>query len=550
MIRLLVVGCLTLPLFAIGSCGKTPGSSDEPRDTGPGPDTSTDTSPDTDPVPRPPDFVVVSVDSETLAGQGYEIVTFELNPEAEDQYESLNNVEQPLDADGNPITYHPTFFVARPVGSNGESLTELFWFHGGTIADDRTFDETGEMPRGCVPGTQIGGFPKLMPMIMAAEEGWAMVLPRNDWCDYWTGLGPDDPVDPQRHFGYYHLNRILEFMATGSGGYMPSGKRYGWGTSAGGGAAMHIAYRHGALFEALVVDSSPSSMLHYHLADPDSVESFLGGAPYDKDGEPTSFLESYTQASSETLISDHNFRLPISMFWNSQDQLVSGFYPNSLSDALDTYYSPENVAWNVHDLNHKSPGAAYHTQSKTFSVPAGYVGFTAVSFLKGQQTRWLEAESGCSGVLKDVCTIGVVVRDGEDGVIGLEFFSGGAAMKSVGADGAGVLWAATLPSDLPRERPIRVVAVVQMDGVDSLADSTNLGRLSFQTESGEQSVVLTRSDFAPRDTPTTEEVLHQYRSTGIDIVIPAGEDTTLSWYSEGVGRTQLDAFIFIFDPEE
>ena len=537
MSRLLGITCLTLPLFVVSSCGKGTDGFDESVDT-------TGLTVDSGPAPSPADFVVVSVDSESLSEQGYEIVTFELNPEAEDQYEALNNTEPPLDADGDPITYHPTFFIARPVGSNGENLTELFWFHGGTIGDDRTFDETGEMPRGCTPGVQIRHLFQNMPVIMAAEQGWVMVLPRHDWCDYWTGLGPNDPVDPQRHFGAYHFNRMLDFLATGSAGYMPSGKRYGWGGSAGGSAAIHIAHSHDPFFEALIVDSAPSSMLRYYVEDPNSMEAVFGGPPFDQDGNPTPFLEGYTQTSSETLISNYNFRLPISLFWNSQDKSVANSHPVSLLGALNTYYSPEKVAWATHDFNHKSPGPAYHGQLKTFSVHGGYKGVAAVSFLKGKHVRWLEAEAGCKGELEDVCTTGGVVRHEEDGESGLELFSNGAAREG---SAAGVLWSDTLPSNLPRDQPIHVMAVVSMRGIDSLADSTKIGRLSFQTESGEDNTFLTRSDFASQDNPTTKEAFHQYGSTGIDIVIPAGEETTLSWYSEGAGKTLLDALVFTFD---
>jgi len=504
--------------------------------------------------PGPADFVPVNHDATTYAEQGYEVVTFELNPEAHSQYASLDNKESNLDTAGNEVFYRPTFFVVRPVGSEGQSLVDLIWFHGGTIADDRDFEESGEMPMGCVPENiakyaqqSVSG--SFLPLVMAMEQGWAMVVPRNDWCDYWTGLGALDPVDPDRHYGYYHVNRIFEFLASGAAAYKPSGIRYAWGTSAGGGAAIHIAHKQGG-FKGIVVDSAPSSMMLYHKADPEAVESFLGGPPTDASGNPSAYYQAYTEVSSERLISDHGFRVPIAMLWNSKDELLSGHQPKSLEQALQNEYAAESVPWLVQDFNHAAPGTFNHTQAKQSEVPWGYTGLPMVAFLRGKEVTWLEAEAGCRGASKDACTVGGIKSAEQGGTADLKIFSQGAVMQSLPEAGEGILWQDTLPEGLPRNQVIDAIAVVQLDGLEEVPDEDVVAYLAFHTNAGRQVQALTRSMFATQSDATIAQNLHQYRSTRIQFTIPEGETPTMSWRTMGFGRTRLDAILFLSENSE
>jgi hypothetical protein len=501
----------------------------------------------------PADFVIVNQDTSTYADQGYAVLTFELNPQAANPYDSLQNSISDLDTGGNPVTYRPTFYLVRPLDSEGQPLVDLIWFHGGSIADDRDFDETGEMPRGCVSANlakyaQQSVSSTFLPLVMAMEQGWAMVVPRNDWCDYWTGLGPEDPVDPDRHFGAHHVDRVFSFLASGGAGYVPSGTRYAWGTSVGGAAAIHLAHKHKG-FQAIVVDSSPSSMLMYHTEDPAAVESFLGGPPYDSEGLQTAYFEKYTRVSAERLISDHDFRIPITMIWNSQDQLLGSSYPESLNKALRNFYTPEKVPWAVHDFNHAAPGAMNHTQSKLAAVPWGYTGLALVAFLQGKEVTWVEAEAGCSGILKSTCTIGVVKTAPEGGNSDLQVFSQESVRQSLSEDGEGILWADIVPDSLPREQSIDAIAVVQIEGIEEVPDDEIVGFLGFQTQHNLEIVPLLRSEFAPKSGATTAENLLQYRSTRMKISIPQGETPTLTWRATGFGRTRLDAIIYLSDRE-
>ena len=134
----------------------------------------------------------------------------------------------------------------------------------------------------------------------------------------------------------------------------------------------------------------------------------------------------------------------------------------------------------------------------------------------------------------------------EEGVASnLEDFSQASVRQATASDGPGILWKDAVPASLPRNSSIRAMAVVQVQGIDGLHPDTVVAHLGFHTLSTDQVVTLTRSHFAPDQEATTDQNLRQYHSTGIDIVIPQGEDPTLSWRSEGIGRTKLDAIIFM-----
>ena len=272
------------------------------------------------------EFLPIEVDQEQYADAGYEVVTYALNPDADNQYASL--------LEG----YAPTFYIIRPIERVSDEIPTLFWYHGGAIGDDSNTDD--EMPQGCGADKVIYNAEKtleseFLPVTLSTRFQWAMVVPRNDWCDYWLGQGPDDPIDPERHYGYYHVKRVLDFVMSGDAGYSPSDEVYGWGTSAGGGAAIHIAARMGEnTFKGIIVDSAPSSMFVYHDSDPEVLEHLFGGAPYDDAGEPTDAYAGYAEASGETLVQDGGFRTPVYVTWNTKDRLLGAQHPNRLIAAV------------------------------------------------------------------------------------------------------------------------------------------------------------------------------------------------------------------------
>lgn len=481
--------------------------------------------------PPIPDFVEVALDRVTHEQDGFEIATFELNPEADAQYGSLFEGQRPM------------FYFGRPTTPMEGPVPFLIWVHGGALGDD----SSGDLPAGCTEEAVTGYADKtvendFLPLVLAARAGWGFVIPRNDWCDFWTGLGPDDPVDPEHHHGYRHFERVLDFVRTGQAGLDNDGTLYGWGTSSGGGAVIHASARYGG-FAGIIADSAPSSMLLYYEGDPTPLEHIFGGAPYDEAGAPTESWQRYADASSEWLVEDGGYRVPVYVTWNTQDTLIAPTQPSRLQEALATVYEPLGLNWGGHDFDHPAPGAQHHTQSKWPQVPWGYTGVALNAFLSGKRVSWIEAEDGCDGADAGECTVGALVT----GTVDTEFeagFSGATARESRAAEGSGVLWQDHLPDDLPTGTTITASFVMAARGIDDEPAGTPVATLTWSEGSASASRLLTVSDFAPESDATHDQTLHQYNTTTLDLTVTTAGVGTLAVRSHGLGRLAMDAIIF------
>ena len=371
------------------------------------------------------------------------------------------------------------------------------------VEEDDTGDQSDEIG-GCSEEKVLQNAEKtleneFLPVVASMRRGWGILIPRNDWCDYWTGTGDDDPVEPGARYGYENVARMMDFVLEGDAGYPASGERYAWGTSAGGGAAIHVAAKYGG-FSGIVSDSAPSSMFLYWAAVPGAPERIFGGPPYDDAGEKTEFYDRYAAASAETLINDLGFEVPIAVTWNSQDSLNGPTQPSSLVSALSRTYTAKGIPWYEHDYDHLAPAPYYHTQSKWPQVPWGYTGQALMQFMDGENLLWVEAEDGCLGELAALCEVGEILEEATDADHAATF-SAGAMIQARSSEGSGVAWVDTLPSDVPL-------------------------------------------DFAPESDATTDELLAQYAATRITFKASEAGAGLISWTTRSTGRTNIDAVIY------
>jgi hypothetical protein len=187
-------------------------------------------------------FQEASEDTTTYAEVGYVGSTWNLAPD---------NYHPYRDAQG----FLPSFDLYYPADTEGKEVPLVVWYHGGAFGND----SNGNMPAGCgrddisaMMNSTVGTISLVVPWF--AERGWALVMPRNGWCDMWVGQGADDPVDTG-HFGYTHVERVISFLQSGGAGFKTSAL-YGWGTSMGATGAISVAARHGG-FDGVIADSPP-----------------------------------------------------------------------------------------------------------------------------------------------------------------------------------------------------------------------------------------------------------------------------------------------------
>lgn len=488
-------------------------------------DTALDTGGDTS-LPVDPFFGFAAIESDTSTWESlaYEIVRYEIGPDAVDPYRTL--------FDGNP-----TFFVFRPTSlEEGEQLPVLTWLHGGAVGDDSI-----EIPDSCTgrEGVALSVLASdLLVPHFVAERRWAMLLPINDWCDAWRGQGPADAVDPARHYGAYHASRSLDFVLAGRAGFEPTGELFGWGTSAGGAGMAAVARMRGD-FDALVIDSSPCDLVAYYDEHPDAMVDLFGDAPYDAAGQPTSVYNRYREESCDGMVREYGFRTPVHVVYNSQDRLVPAHHLTPLVTALQEVYRAAGVRYGAHDFDHPSPGVTHHVQSRMAKVPMGYSTEVLMQFLEGRALTWVEAEAGCA---EGTCTVGEVHAG--------ELSEPWPAMSlAAGRESSamGVLYAAPVPADLVGGRPVRVTAILNAK-MDSARPRDPLVRLTYQEGSTSVSATFLHRDFAPDGaTPETGgagEMVEQYRTTQLVFTpVDASQGTlVLETLDEVVVRA--DAFVY------
>ena len=508
----------------------------------------TEPTTDKDSRPPPPDFQMTEVDRDSYKSWDYKVQTYSLHPKAKAPYDSLfaNTVNE----DGTETDHRPSFYLLRPKDSTTQPPAVLFYLHGGTIADDRDFPSTGNLPDACQRESVLGLSKdkidqQLMPLSMAAERGWLVVVPRNDWCDYWLGHGSADP-QATWHYGGTHFERVLNFLEDGHAGIDLPDRRFLWGSSAGGGAAAHLAVRHGG-FEAIVADSSPSDLFELYLKAPEALAFQFGGPPFEENGEKSEFWQAYAEASAHTLIASASLKTPLFLLWNTMDQRVNPAHAQSLIDAMKSHYDPFGIAWGSKDLNHPSPGEHFHVQGNRPSLPAAAAAFAMLEFLTGADLMWVEAENGC-GDAGEICTVGQDIALETDSPESISSLSQAQGRQVFASEGPGVLWSAPVPTELPADQELVVQAIFKVTSESTLPSGTVLGKLILHSDLQRIEILLQTDDLAPAAQARRTEVIGQLRATRLSFERVHEEQAVLELEVTGVADLILDAVIFSTAP--
>jgi hypothetical protein len=493
---------------------------------------STDTTDTTD-TAATAGIVLQNLDVTTFSSVGYAVAEYRVTAAAPDAYTS------PF-PDAEPVFYVLMPADARP----DEELPMVLFHHGGAIGDDRT-----AMPRQCQEvhldnwlTTQTDGSRSLA--WMAAERRWAMVLPRNDWCDGWQGLGPDDPVDPVHHFGGYHESRVLDFMRAGGAGFgVDRAKQYLWGTSAGGGTAVSSAYRDGG-FAAVIMDSGFSSFFSYYelpgsdgLPETGDLEDVLGGPPYDVDGNPNGVIyDRYQSGSPDWEITDGGFTPRLFVAWNQQDLNMQPRYGQEMEVAVAAGLPARGAG--THDFNRPFPTTDHHVQTVYLALPNGYYTWALYEFLEGADMQVEEAESGCAAA----ACVGVVHTAAEDQ--DYSRYSGGAERESALGE-VGVLYRADVPDTVIAGVPTRVAVVLELETA-GLPSTEYIGRIVV-AESGVDvgTLSLTAGDLAPPGSTAAGLLVRQFESTFLSYTPSAAADAEVRFETSGAAVLRIDSAIWL-----
>jgi|GEM_PF-2098697 len=499
--------------------------------------------------PPAPSFIRSEQDTELYADFSYVLDTYTLHPDNSEPYDSLFPDEE--QEDGSVYDHRPTFYLLRPTDSAQSADKALILFHGGTVANDSDYLETKEIPKVCQPDKLINMARylldnRLFPISMAVDRGWYVVIPRNDWCDGWLGLGPDDPA-ASWHYGFYHLQRTLDFLFHEQEEPNFPDTRYGWGTSSGGSAVAYAAAHYGGL-DRIIVDSAPSNMVLYHQDDPTIMEFQFGGPPLDESEQPSAFYEAYLNASAHGLVRDGKLRTPMFVPWNSKDLLIDSGHPKSLLTALRDTYTDEGIAFGGKDLAHRSPGSTFHVQSTATTIPGAYTTSALFDFLEGANIQWLEVEDGCVAEGLPPCHAGEEINASSTSPAVHHTLSGGSGRTAAPGSSPGLLWSDKLPEDLPTETPIRALLAIKTAELEEVSGETIVGTLRLRTNFQNKEVDFVASDFYDKSEKSLHNILAQLKKTTLPFQLQEGEEGVLEWKNYGVGRVLLDCAIFTSIP--
>jgi hypothetical protein len=483
------------------------------------------------------DWTAVSSNRKDFAAFGYELLEFNISETASEPYESLYEGKV------------PTFYVYKPLGTDkSDTVPLLVWLHGGTIGDDTAVElGKGAWPDACNPANvqtfvdKTFQAPSFIPAFVA-DRGWAMVIPRGDWCDVWSGLGPDDPVDPDRHFGYYHAKKAVDFVRAGNAGFLTS-ELYGWGTSAGAGAVFSFSYRYGG-FSGVIFDSGLASTFNYEAETGDpSLQHIFGGEAYTESGEPNGDVyERYAITSAATLVEDYGYTVPTFVAWNTLDAQVPPQQPNLLIDAMDANYGAA-VNHGSHDFDHLAPTGTYHVQSIYGLIPWGYFGYSFVDFLEGKDVIIVEAEDGCA--TEGVCTTGEVKSVAEDP--SLTNYSKSTVIQVLPGS-VGVAYSAPLPDGIQDGDTVTVAAVIKAAGHGGIKDTIPLYEMSYSEGGSPVSLAVPAGDMVPEKVDDELIWLNQYSSTRFSFTVTDASAGELSIRTTGAAVLYVDAVIYAVDP--
>ncbi len=490
-------------------------------------------------IPLPTGVVEVSIETENFAHIDYVSVEYAVTEEAEDYY-------------SNPIDdRQPTFHVLRPADvSPDDRLPLLVFHHGGAVGDD----SGKEIPYACeltsimtFSASQLQGAAAVSNT--AAWRGWAMLVPRNDWCDAWQGLGPDDPVDPENHYGFYHVARAIDFMRAGGAGFEVYDKQmYTWGTSGGGTAAVSTSARYGG-FAGVVFDSGISSFItYYELVGVDKgsthaeMEHIFGGPPYDEKGEPNGEIwQRYQDASPEYLIREGHVDGPLFIAWNSQDVNLDPRHGEEMLAAA--VQGMDESLWVEHDFDHPFPGTTNHVQTNALNAPLGYFAYAIEEFIGGNRLKIFEAEDGCGSA---VC-IGTV-RTGSGGPDDDYVIYSKETVREAADGVSGLLYAGPLPSFVEDEQTLKAAVGIHAPEIEGMDPTAVVGQIVY-TEGGKSVAELdiTVEMLAEPGSIDIMELVGQAAGTWLSFVVTDAESGELRFENAGITVVRLDTVFFVVD---
>jgi len=467
----------------------------------------------------------------------YVAVEYAVTEEAEDYYSG------PLD------DRRPTFHVLRPADVSSDDRLPLLVFHHGSAVGD---DSGEEISLSCEPSrvksfsaVQLRGATAVSNM--AAWRGWAILIPRNDWCDGWQGLGPSDPVDPENHYGYYHVARSIDFMRAGGAGFeVWDNQIHTWGTSSGGAGAVTTAVRYGGLTGA-VFDSGISSFITYYEQKGDEkgaihavMEHIFGGPPYDEQGQPNGEVwQRYQDASPAHLVGEGLLDARLFIAWNTQDLNIDPRHGEQLVTAAEQ--AMDESLWIQHDFDHRFPGDTNPVQTNSLNMPLGYFAYAIDEFISGRRLRILEAEDGCAST----ACIGSVLTGGDapnDPYLAYSKESVREAANGV----SGLLYSGPLPSFAENGQRMKATFGIHAPEIQGMDPAAVVGRIVY-AEAGENIAQLnvTVEMLADPGSDDLMELVGQCEATWLGFLVSDAAAGQLWFDSAGVSLVRLDTVFFI-----
>jgi hypothetical protein len=475
-------------------------------------------------VTPPAGLDLVSVDVDKYAELGYELATYEFGEDFETQYTTLAGDR-------------PFFHVYRPIGGTTEALDLLLWFHGGHIGNDES-----EVPSNCSDETIsyninliLGGGSLVTRFV--AERKWALVIPSSNWCDGGVGLGPDDLVDPENHWGWVHNKNILDLATGGHLGFNMGDDLYSWGTSAGATASVTAAYRYPG-FTGMIVDSGGCDQVLMFDRDPFAMAHIFGGNPYKPDGSESQFYPNYQEASCTWQV-ENGLRVPMYIPYNQQDLAIPPEQPEALLENVDRVYPRAGVNYGSHDYDHLSPGGNYHVQTRSRNLPFGYSTGLMMQFLEGSLVYWREAEWGC--VNSTDCTAGAASIGAQE----WDNYSNTGGISVRPNSEAGVILTSRIDQNINDGDEVEVVVIVRAESMDTVDATAEYLRLSYTDNDSSTETVFTAGEFAPETQATDQELMDQYLGSRLQFVPLDVDSGTVTVEYLGEGGLKLDALVFV-----
>lgn len=421
-------------------------------------------------IPDAPGFELLERDDISLAAWGLELLRFGFTA---DHPQGIRDLEDGL----------PEFYLFRALGNPAgkEPQPAVVWLHGGGAMNDAEVPSptcTLEAARALAMEEMLDG--RLIVPYSLVQAGSLFVVPVSPWCDMWTGLGPDDPVDP-RHRSLQYLVALLDGLEQGLDQTRVDPARLGlWGSSLGAVGVFPVALHLQGLGRAptaIVSDSGPLDIEAMSNASSSTlprtfVWHVLGGPALRPDGSPTEWQEQWDRVAPLPMVSSGRLAVPLFEVHNEHDLLTPSFNGDALVALLEAEDPMGSGLRYSLDTRNLSPGSQFHTQTSSRQFPGPYTGEAARRFLFGQRVQYHDLEALCA---ETDCP----VRDGSTASAGhpLTQAINQTGLVHTAARGSGPVATIPLPANLPTDRPVDLLPTLFAPGLD-LADETPLVRMS------------------------------------------------------------------------